>query len=119
MTYQEYLKTEHWREVATKRLQIDRHTCQFCGSRGTQRNPLEIHHFHYRTLGKENPWTDLITLCDSCHQGVTRMMNRVVSPDGRQGWTNKHIPRISVYTVNGSLQEQRREQLNESRNMDE
>ena len=117
MNYEDYLKSKHWEEVARQRLKIDRYTCQFCGSHGTQTNPLEVHHFSYKNLGNENPWTDLVVLCDSCHQGITRMMNRVVSPDGKLGWTNKAIPRISTYTINGSLQEQRKEQLNESREM--
>lgn len=110
--YVDYLHSEQWKRIAKKRLEIDKYHCQFCGSSGTQRNPLEIHHLNYRNLGRENVYVDLLTLCHSCHGGIHRMMNRVISPQGQQGFSNTAIPTTSVYTIAGQELSYRKENLN-------
>lgn len=109
--YNEYLKSEQWRKVVNQRLKIDRYTCVMCGSHGSPNNPLECHHFSYKNLGHEDVWKDVAIVCDSCHALITRLMNRVIDENGTRGWTNKYIPRITVYTINGYHQEHRKENL--------
>ena len=65
--YKEYLKTPIWQELRSARLKIDGYKCQRC------RRPfgLQIHHLRYpKKLGTEDPYTDLITLCDRCHDEI-------------------------------------------------
>src|SRR5262249_9373679 len=42
------------------------HACERCG--GAER-PLQLHHRHYGSLGREEPG-DLELLCDKCHRDV-------------------------------------------------
>lgn len=103
--YKEYLKSPKWKAIAEKRLMIDGHTCQGCGSRGTARNPLEVHHLSYKYIyhEEERIFEDLVTLCHECHKNIHAIMNRVTNADGRRGWKdNANIPKISVWTINGT-----------------
>ena len=65
--YREYLKSDKWQRLRSKRLAIDEYTCQRCGTP----YGLQVHHLAYPLeLGTENPYTDLITLCGPCHELV-------------------------------------------------
>lgn len=66
--YRQYLLSDTWQKLRSKRLAIDEYQCQRCG---TPYGPLQVHHLAYpEVLGTENPYTDLITLCASCHEIV-------------------------------------------------
>lgn len=109
--YKTYLQSDKWKWIAHKRLEIDNYTCTMCGSRGTQFNPLEIHHLSYRYLGQEQDriFEDLTTLCHTCHAGIHTMMNRITSPSGRRGWKNNAtVPDVNVFTLTGETLESRR-----------
>lgn len=84
--YREYLLSEDWRRVAQQRIEIDGGKCVMCGCEGTNFNRLCVHHLTYRHIFDENPYTDLVTLCESCHKAVHRMMNRINDKSGRRGW---------------------------------
>ena len=104
--YQEYLKSDKWRRIAQKRMEIDHFQCCMCGSRGTSQNPLEVHHLSYKYLyhEEERIYQDLCTLDHACHKQVHALMNRTTDPNGRHGWKdNNNIPAISVYTLSGNL----------------
>lgn len=61
-SYAKYLKSKHWQ------VQIESHrrgACFCCF--GT--DSLQLHHIDYERLGKELA-TDLVTVCDSCHQAI-------------------------------------------------
>lgn len=64
LPYREYLKTKHWKQTRRKRIRKSRYRCDRCGARGR----LQVHHKHYRSLGRE-VMVDLETLCVPCHQG--------------------------------------------------
>lgn len=64
--YVEYLKSDTWQRLRSKRLAIDEYRCQRCG---TPYGGLQVHHLAYPdVLGTEDPYTDLITLCSTCHE---------------------------------------------------
>lgn len=75
--YSWYIKSTEW---ANKRKEVyqrekDRNCglllCQKCGDFDFSRNPPEVHHQHYRTLGQENTQDNtLIILCRECHQNI-------------------------------------------------
>jgi len=72
MTYQEKLKHPKWQQKRLKILERDSWRCQTCGD---ENNSLHVHHIEY---GKE-PWSvsddNLITLCESCHAEVERILS--------------------------------------------
>jgi len=64
-TYIDYLKSPRWQELRSQRLKIDGYKCQRCG----RPFDLQVHHLYYPIdLGTEDPYRDLITLCDYCHE---------------------------------------------------
>lgn len=66
--YKEYLRSDTWQRLRSKRLAIDEYRCQRCG---TPYGPLQVHHLAYPDiLGTEDPYMDLITLCASCHEQI-------------------------------------------------
>lgn len=95
--YKAYLKSQEWALKVQQRLGIDDSQCQCCGCRGTSLNPLEIHHLHYRTIGEEDVYSDIVTLCRACHKGVHKMLNRIISDDGTRGWSS--LPQVHVWAV--------------------
>lgn len=63
--YGEYLRSDTWQKLRSQRLKIDNYKCQRCG----RPFDLQVHHLYYPTeLGTEDPYRDLITLCDMCHE---------------------------------------------------
>ena len=61
--YYTYIKSAKWWRKRNKALAIHGNKCSICGSTDN----LHVHHKHYRTLGRENPRTDLQPLCGGCH----------------------------------------------------
>ena len=63
--YMDYLRSEKWQKLRSERLKIDGYKCQRCG----RPFDLQVHHLFYPPeLGTEDPYRDLITLCDICHE---------------------------------------------------
>ena len=74
--YRDYLNSDVWQRLRSKRLSIDEFRCQKC------RSPfgLQVHHLRYpKILGTEDPYTDLITLCKRCHEEIEQQKNDYVS----------------------------------------
>lgn len=63
MTYAEYLKSGHWKELRKRRLKLDKYSCQLCATK----DGLHVHHKHYRGGLAQTKLEDLITLCKDCH----------------------------------------------------
>ncbi len=63
MPYREYLFTPEWQERRRRILERDEYRCQICNSP----HRLNVHHRDYSRRGYEND-TDLVTLCQGCHQ---------------------------------------------------
>lgn len=67
--YYEYLKSNRWRVLRTRRLVLDDFRCALCGSA----NQLHVHHIYYPVeYGTENI-NDLITLCQTCHGLIEKL----------------------------------------------
>ena len=103
--YMEYIQSDKWRKLSAERMRIDEHTCQCCGTHGTTQNPLQVHHMKYDTLGNEDVYTQLVTLCKACHRGIHRVMARKTSPSGRRGWRDcTYVPSVSVCEMGTSIE---------------
>lgn len=63
MNYADYLRTTHWKKVRDAAVKRANHRCQLCYSNG----PLEVHHRTYLRRGRERS-SDVIALCDDCHE---------------------------------------------------
>ena len=65
--YTEYLRSDTWQRLRSQRLKIDHYKCQLCG----RPFDLQVHHIYYpQELGTEDVYSDLITLCEYCHEAV-------------------------------------------------
>jgi len=60
--YREYLASPHWEHTKFLKLKASNYKCHIC----REEDNLEIHHLHYKSLGKEH-MDDLLTLCTNCH----------------------------------------------------
>ncbi len=85
---QEYLKSDHWRELKKRKLSINDH-CEKCNSD----IHLDVHHIDYKNL-YDVELTDLETLCRKCH--TIKHENQQIS------WKDKYIstygkPRVSDF----------------------
>jgi len=65
-TYDDYLKSSQWQKKRSERLKIDKMRCQLCG----RPMDLQVHHLTYASIGHENVYRDLLTLCKYCHEEV-------------------------------------------------
>lgn len=63
MAYDEYLKTQHWRELRERILWRAGFRCRLCE---THQGPIDVHHLTYERRGCEFD-SDLIALCRDCH----------------------------------------------------
>lgn len=61
--YAERLKSDYWKKLRKKRLNMDKGKCKDCGAKATQ-----VHHKRYVNLG--TPWEiyELVSLCKNCHE---------------------------------------------------
>jgi 5-methylcytosine-specific restriction endonuclease McrA len=66
--YEKYLKSPEWQKKRSERLKIDNYKCQRCGYSYC----LQVHHLNYDTLGHEDVYKDLITLCRPCHEEIEK-----------------------------------------------
>lgn len=63
LSYQDYLKSDHWKEIRRAALEFYGFACCLCG----KRDNLNVHHRNYNNLHNENIQLDLIVLCKDCH----------------------------------------------------
>lgn len=101
--YKAYLQTDEWQERKKYRLAVDGHTCQFCGTRGSALNRLNVHHFDYYALGEEDEtalMNSTVTLCEICHAGIHRVMNRKTWDKAKRpehGWADTLALTLHVF----------------------
>lgn len=62
MSYQEYLKSEHWQYVRSIAIERANGKCQLCSSV----DGLNVHHNTYDRVGAEM-LADVVVLCSECH----------------------------------------------------
>lgn len=74
-TYSELLRSPLWQQKRLKILERDDFTCQHCGCKERE---LQVHHRVYHKGAK--PWeyddSELITLCNQCHEVETEVKNQ-------------------------------------------
>lgn len=70
--YSFLLKRREWACKRAKILARDNYCCRSCGAREEDGAALQVHHLHY-IIGLD-PWeykdSELVTLCEHCHQEV-------------------------------------------------
>lgn len=67
--YTERLASPEWARLRAAVSKAQRGRCKGCGRKNDHEvgTPLELHHLHYRTLGREKP-ADVVLLCKYCHE---------------------------------------------------
>lgn len=74
--YDEYMKSEAWEQKKKQRMEVDHYACVMCGRSIEHCRTMQVHHVSYRRLGRENIYTDLCTVCGSCHKKLHNYYNR-------------------------------------------
>ena len=61
-----------WQQLADKRKRMDNFTCKKCGYHAgiENRNKLHVHHIVPLSKGGRNTLSNLITVCQSCHEKI-------------------------------------------------
>jgi len=68
-SYQDYMRSEDWKERAEEFKDKAGNKCSLCGSI----EKIQVHHKHYRSLGFEKE-EDIIVVCDTCHKKFHNIM---------------------------------------------
>ena len=63
MTYRDYLKSDHWRELKKHKLKRTEKKCAICGTL----NQIDCHHVLYKNI-HDVTTADLRWLCRPCHE---------------------------------------------------
>lgn len=70
--YQEFLKTDFWKELSSTKKEMVGHKCEGCE---TTEN-LQCHHKFYRKSWFATRLSDLVVLCDGCHSKVHKALDK-------------------------------------------
>lgn len=73
MTYDDYLKSKHWKRVRRRAVKRAGNRCQLCNGVFD----LNVHHNNYDRLGKERK-PDVVVLCRQCHERFHNILPLVV-----------------------------------------
>src|SRR4051812_15635681 len=68
-TYADYRDSDTWKELRRKARQRDGHRCRVCN----RTEQLSVHHRRYPELYGTETVDDLTTLCQPCHDAITRL----------------------------------------------
>jgi hypothetical protein len=76
MTYAEQIKSPKWQKKRLKILERDKYTCQSCGE---ENKTLHVHHLLYKKGNSIWEYKDheLTTLCEECHEEITRLFENI------------------------------------------
>jgi 5-methylcytosine-specific restriction endonuclease McrA len=72
--YNEYLKSEQWRQKRRLVLKRDNFTCQSC----LIKEATEVHHLRYTHVFNE-PLFDLTSVCYTCHKLITELDRKLTN----------------------------------------
>ena len=74
--YNEFLKTDEWKQIAQMVKERDGHKCVICGSTEN----LNAHHLRYRADRLDED--DIITVCSNCHQCLHNAVDEIKKTAG-------------------------------------
>ncbi len=110
MKYQEYLKSNHWKETKARfRKKVKGRRCQFCGATGE----LHIHHRTYERLGRER-LKDLVQLCEECHKAIHDLVKSGKAKtieNATRIIRDRNFGKFKYFEVRGKKRHELREQL--------
>jgi hypothetical protein len=96
MEYKDYLKTDHWKEISSKKKKNGK--CGICGSKEN----LNVHHIKYTNKGESVLFNEthgvLRILCEDCHHMWHRIHGKLV-------YRVKHAGRIKYLMTVGYSKE--------------
>lgn len=67
--------SDYWTALKERTMERDGNKCQICGGQGKL---LEVHHIMPKYLNGHNHPRNLITLCDTCHDEVHRVISKCI-----------------------------------------
>jgi hypothetical protein len=72
-TYAEKLKDPRWQKKRLEIFERDKWTCQRCGG---ESKTLCVHHLAYHGEPWEAPDSELVTMCEDCHEAETALRKK-------------------------------------------
>ena len=78
--YKNYIRSPEWEKKKQERIKIDDYKCAMCQRPVSRIRVLQCHHTNYKRLGNEDVYSDLVTLCGTCHKKLHNYLNRIKSP---------------------------------------
>ncbi len=73
LEYKTYLLSEHWCTLSRLRREFDNDACAICG----KEHPLQVHHRTYDRCPFMERLSDVVTLCDTCHEAHHKQLGRL------------------------------------------
>jgi len=88
--YDEYLKSDHWKNLRLSVLKRARFKCERCASEGKVNNADHVHHINYKNL-HDVETTDLLAVCGKCHKRIHRAIEKGYIPISGQATIDSTI----------------------------
>lgn len=100
-----------WNELRIAALERDGHACRCCPNDAASGVPLEIHHRHYETWGRET-LADVVTLCVLCHDAITSRIRETteytIAPAERMPRADRPATTVATVAVDGEPERRER-----------
>lgn len=87
--YLNYMKSKEWKKKRKKKLKQVGCKCQ-AHNRGGCNGPLQVHHLHYKNLGKER-LSDLQVFCQAHHREADKVRQSTEGPLFSE-WEAEYLP---------------------------
>lgn len=110
MTREEYLnalRDPRWQRLRLEVMQRDGFTCRMCGNAAAT---LNVHHLRYAPGDPwDTPLSDLVTLCEECHEWETRNLKvsraRLMAVIRDQVWPSFAIEQLAIEIENNTTRD--------------
>lgn len=91
--YQSAIRSSYWKKLKALKLKLTGERCEGCGCRPMQ---PELHHRHYKTLGREQPG-DVALVCMDCHEKMDQEREAQGKRNFNSAITDSHLRAIETF----------------------
>lgn len=91
--YQTAIRSSYWKKLKALKLKMTGGRCEACGCPSMR---PELHHRHYKTLGKEQPG-DVMLVCLGCHDRMDREREAQGKRNFNSAITDSHLRAIETF----------------------
>lgn len=91
--YQSAIRSSHWKKLKALKLKLTGERCEGCGCRPMQ---PELHHRHYKTLGREQPG-DVALVCMDCHEKMDQEREAQGKKNFNSAVADSHLRAVETF----------------------